>query len=502
MKDIDKNKKSLDLQNKIAIGLVIIYVVLLLPVLYIGRYNYHCADDFGFSAASHIAWEDTHSLLDVFQAAGETVANRWNTWQGTFTTMYLMAIEPGIFGDTFYHFVPWLMIGAMTASTMFMLYELLVNLCGCRKSTWVSMSMLYLICALECMLDPLQAFFWYNGATHYMIPHSLAMVLIGILIKARLTDKKLIVCAVACILSFLLGGSNFISALSTGVGLGYVIIACFFLKKKKMAIYIAPTLFYIPAFLINVLAPGNSVRQAAFPDHPGPIKAIMLAFYYCVQRALADWLDWRVLALILITAPIAIIVVSKVKEKYSFEFKCPLLVLIASFCFLSAMFAPTSYASGESIEGRVENIIFLNYLLLILLNEVYLIGWLDSRWHIDEKTYLLDEEKKDTKWMYIAIIFGILFCAGLTILKEENSFTSSAAVASLVRGEAARYGQETLDRTKLIGNCGGNMLEVPRFVETPYLLYMDDIVPDSDDWRNSSMERYYRIDEIRAYSLE
>lgn len=50
----------MDNQSEIAISLVITYVVLLLPVLYIGRYEYHCVDDYEFSVASHIAWEDTH----------------------------------------------------------------------------------------------------------------------------------------------------------------------------------------------------------------------------------------------------------------------------------------------------------------------------------------------------------------------------------------------------------------------------------------------------------
>lgn len=495
------NSNNVKKSRMVAIGLVILYILLLIPVLYIGRYDYHCADDFGFSAASHVAWEDTHSLIAVFKAAGETVVDRWHTWQGTFTTMFLMALEPGLFGDGFYHFVPWIMIGAMSASTMYLLYVLLVNLVGCDKSVWISVSMLYLIYALECIIDPLQGFFWYNGAVHYMIPHSLAMLLVAILIKARISEKKIILCSLVCILAFLLGGSNFITALGAGVGLVFsIIIAAFLKQKKNIWLYIVPTIIYAPAFLLNVLAPGNSVRQAMMSDHPGPIKAIILSFYFCVERVLSSWLDWKVFSLLLFLLPFVFVVVGMIKDRFHFSFKYPLVVGLGVFCFLSSLFAPTSYAAGAMDAGRVENIIYLDFLLLSIFLEIYIIGWLDVKFKLID-TINQDNSSRVNKCMFWgSVIVIVVFFAGLTFLREEDGFTTSSAIASIASGEARRYGNETKERSEMIDNCDGNLLEVPRFVETPYLLYMDDIVPDSDDWRNNSMARYYRIKEIKAYS--
>lgn len=499
----EKTNSSIEFQRKSAVLLMVIYVLLLLPVLYLGRYDYHCADDFGFSATSHIVWENTHSLAAVFQAAGKTVIERWHTWQGTFTTMFMMAIEPGIFGDVFYCFVPWIMIGAMTISTMFFFYILLVKLIDCDKWIWISISMTYLIFVLECMVNPLQGFFWYNGAVHYMIPHSLVMVFVSFMIKARIQKGRLISCIITCLLAFLLGGCNYITALGVGVGFGFAIIISLFLRRKEILwIYLLPFFFYLPSFLINVLAPGNSVRQAAVSNQQNPVKAILLAFYFCIERAFANWLDWKILAFCFVIAPFLLLVVNNINKKNGMKFKCPLIVLFLSFCFLSSLFAPTSYVAGEAGGGRVENIIFLDFILLIVFNEAYLIGWLDSKLNIMELVSPLKEKKNFVLYYYGIIAIIVLFFAGLTVARDENNFTTTSAVTSIISGEAKSYGQETRARTIMIEEHEGDTLIVPRFVECPYLLYMDDIVPDSDDWKNNSMERYYGIKEIKSYSID
>lgn len=499
---MDTNQKMQKYAKLSAIILTIAYIVLLIPVLYIGRYNYHGADDFGFSAASHVAWEDTHSMLAVIKAAGETVVDRWHTWQGTFTTMFLMALEPGIYGDVFYHFVPFIMIGSMTASAMFLFYVLIVKIAGCEKSIWLSVSMLYLIYALECMINPNEGFYWYNGSTHYMIPHAMAMVLVGVLLLAITSKHRVLLCVIASVLSFLLGGSNYISALSTGVGLGLAILFLIIKKKiKDLWLVIIPFVTYIPSFIINVIAPGNSVRQAYTPNHPGPIKAVMLSFYYCIDQAFGEWLDWFTILFVMALIPFISVIIIKLRDRLSFKY--PLFVVGMSYCFLSSMYAPTSYASGDLCGGRVSNIMFLTYLLLIVVNTTYLLGWLDNKTGIADKTMqLLNYSLLKAKY-YVAFVIAILVVfAGLTAIKEENRFVTVSAIHSLVNGEAKTYGDEARARSASIESNTSSSILLPRYTVMPYLLYTDDIVPDATDWRNDAMSRYYRIDTIEAYSID
>ena len=175
--------KSGKFATKVSVFLVLLFIASLIPIALISRYNYPCADDFGFSAYSHIAWQETHSVPSVLGGAVRTVVERWFGWQGTFSSIFVMALQPAIWGETFYCLVPWIMIGAMSASTLFFLHAVFRKVIGADRNVFLSISFLYLIFALECMIDKTQAFFWFNGAAHYMIPHSAALFLAGLLIR-------------------------------------------------------------------------------------------------------------------------------------------------------------------------------------------------------------------------------------------------------------------------------------------------------------------------------
>ena len=119
--------KSGKFTTKVAVFLVSLFIAGLIPIALISRYDYPCADDFGFSAYSHIAWQEDHSIPAVLGGAVRTVAERWYGWQGTFSSIFVMALQPGIWGELFYSLVPWIMIGAMSASTLYFLHVVLRN---------------------------------------------------------------------------------------------------------------------------------------------------------------------------------------------------------------------------------------------------------------------------------------------------------------------------------------------------------------------------------------
>ena len=49
----------------------------------------------------------------------EKVAERYANWQGTYSAMFLMALQPAVFGNGFYALVPFLTLGALAAGTCF-----------------------------------------------------------------------------------------------------------------------------------------------------------------------------------------------------------------------------------------------------------------------------------------------------------------------------------------------------------------------------------------------
>ena len=121
---------------------------------------------------------------------------------------------------------------------------------GVRTSVYLGISMIYLIFALECMVDKTQGFFWFNGAAHYIIPHSVALILTGLVIWLIKNEKhKFYKMVLACIAAFFVGGGNYISALVTAIlFVSASIVAIYTRKKEYVKLILLP---FIPFRLRN-----------------------------------------------------------------------------------------------------------------------------------------------------------------------------------------------------------------------------------------------------------
>ena len=499
--------KSEKFATKVSVFLVLLFIAGLIPIALISRYDYPCADDFGFSAYSHIAWQETHSVPAVIGGAVQTVIERWSGWQGTFSSIFVMALQPAVWGETFYFLVPWIMIGAMSASSLYLFYIILRKRIGVKRNVFLSISMLYLIFALECMIDKTQAFFWFNGAAHYMIPHSAACLLTGLLIRylteipsdpeKRFTQKKLrstglfpLLCGAAA----LVGGSNYITGLTTAILFLSAFLALLFFRRKREAGRLAvPLILFFAAFLLNILAPGNSVRQAEMLIRPGVIKSVMLSFYYCIEYITEIWFDWTYLLFVLALLPFIREAARTASRRFSFP--CPLLVPVFSYCLLSAMFTPSLYATGDVGGGRIFNIIFLDFLLLLVGNLFYIAGWLCQRHH--EGDFVQDSglEHRNTKLYLLTVCALAAFIGVLYARINPDYFTSVSAADSLISGEAARYGEETSARTEALASSAPD-IQLELLQTQPYLLFFSDISTEPSDWKNLSMARYYQKNSI------
>lgn len=499
--------KAFKTESKIAALLVILFVVGLIPVFWLGSYGYPSADDYGFSAYSHIAWVGTHSIWQAVRGAVATVIERWYGWQGTFSSIFLMALQPGIWGR--YGLVPVIMIGMLTLSTLFFLYIVMIKIIHVRSAVFIGVSMLYLIFAVQCMVDKTQGFFWYNGAAHYILPHSVALFLCGLCILL-LTEKKKIALyfVLSCLLAFFVGGSNYVTALTVAIlfvtAFGILLLGK---QKKKCGLLAQPFLFFMIAFLLNTLAPGNAVRQEEMLVRPGVFKSVLLSFYYCVEYVIDIWFNWTYLLFVLALLPFLWEAVKAFRHRFSF--RAPLLVTAYSYCVLSAMFTPSLFATGDAGGGRIFNIIFLDSILWVMFDLFYCLSWFYRKLEAfkEFKEGGADAsgepsscfERKEVRWYLAGVLFFCAFIGAMYMKVNPDYFTTTSAVYSLVTGEASAYGRETDEREVLLQEAAGNgenEIAVPRLTVHPYLLFWSDIEEDAGDWKNKSMARYYQKDAI------
>ena len=161
---------------------------------------------------------------------------------------------------------------------------------------------------------------------------------------------------------------------------------------------------------MNVTAPGNAVRQESFTETPGVIASVLISFSDCLHYVMGEWSDWRVVLMAVLILPAAL----RIAGRTTFRFRYPLLTVIYSYCCLSAMFTPTVYATGSIGAGRIHNIIFAMFLLLLALNVVYVTGWLVQKGCLQKQK---DEKGKE----YFVPSDGVILPASEVEIKEGDT---------------------------------------------------------------------------------
>lgn len=124
VKEIKINTKSM------SSFLIIIFILQLIPLILISKYNSPSVDDYSFGAATRMVWQNTHSLTALTRCAIENAREVYMNWQGPFTVNFLLAFQPAIFGEQYYFFVAIIILGTMCFGTMLFCNAVLENMRG------------------------------------------------------------------------------------------------------------------------------------------------------------------------------------------------------------------------------------------------------------------------------------------------------------------------------------------------------------------------------------
>ena len=79
-----------------------IFVLSLIPLIIIAKYNHGYVDDYWYGYWTHKAWKENHSIIAVIKAIGETVRHEYIRWQGTYSAIAVFSLQPGIWNEEAY----------------------------------------------------------------------------------------------------------------------------------------------------------------------------------------------------------------------------------------------------------------------------------------------------------------------------------------------------------------------------------------------------------------
>ena len=167
--------------KRLSILLTIVYVGSLIPLLWIGWYNYPSADDYSIGSNCRQMWVESHNIFAVLWAGVMRSVEDWLHWMGYFTSNFLMAVPPSTFGERCYVLTVWIMLGMLTFSTWYLLKTIFVKVFKADKYISHCAIMLMLFVTVQCMVGRVEAFYWYSGAANYMLVHSFSLFFYGLL---------------------------------------------------------------------------------------------------------------------------------------------------------------------------------------------------------------------------------------------------------------------------------------------------------------------------------
>mgnify|MGYP000017640997 CR=1 FL=1 len=162
--------------------IVIIFILSLIPVLYIAIYNHPSVDDFFNGNLARDTFQETRSVYKTLSTAYDNTLHTYNSWQGSFSSVFLMSLQPTIWSDNLYFLTTFIMLLSFIISSFFFSYELLVKLLKLSKTAWLIIISVIVGVSIQLVPSPVSAFYWYTGSVYYTFFYSLSLFLVVFLL--------------------------------------------------------------------------------------------------------------------------------------------------------------------------------------------------------------------------------------------------------------------------------------------------------------------------------
>lgn len=412
---------------------IIIFGISMLPSWYLAFIARPSGDDYGYSAASHQIWIQTHSVIEVIKTGIETTKSMCMAWNGDWFSVFCFTLMPEVFVNKSFWIVPLFWSMATILAVYYFLYQLLTKCFGVKKYITMTITALVLLIAYQWVPSSGIALYWYVGVIHYVMPHVMAMFLLGFLARYIQTGKiKYMFYSALGMIA--IGGSSYYAAFL--MFFAYILVMiCGIRKNKKIGWLLLPEITGGIALYFQITAPGNAARvgeSIGFSIEKG-INTICGALLQGIIKIIEYIKDAPFIFLVFLLIAI-ILWIGMIRIDTAFQFKYPLLFVGYSYGVYASMFTPEIYVATE-ISGGPPTMEFWVFILMAVMSIGYIEGWIITKL---KKRYNLRNEK----WYYVHIFAPYMVLCFLIVvlfrseLKETLFYES---IEYIVSGEAADY---------------------------------------------------------------
>ena len=463
----------------IALLLVAALAVSLIPLYGAARYSYAGVDDYRYGLTTHAVWAQTGSLGKTVAEAARLAGETYHTWQGSLSAIFLMALEPGIFGDGAYGVSTVILLTALVLAAMYFFHTLLAAAFCMERWTALALAALGTLCCVQFVPEPVESYYWFNGGIYYTFYFSVSLAAAALFIRRR-RKKSILQAVLLALLMPLIGTGNLVTGLLSCVLLGlYGLWTCIWKKERDIAVMLSLILL-LCAFAANALAPGNGVRQAEHAESARPAISAIFAAMGDAGRYTLRWLGTPAVYTLLAGVPL----IWRWAGQSTLRFRFPPLISAASFLLLAAGFTPNEYALGFPGVARIIDVLFYLFVLLALVNVVWYTGWLRKHAGLTGRA---------AKRAAAAILAASLLLAGGAAVKNRGVAAVSALRIQL-NGNGRAYAAVWEARLAMLRDPAQPEVVLEKFTHQPPLLCMVDIAVDETGeyfWYNEQLAAYF-----------
>lgn len=474
-----------------------LFLIVSVPVFIISFYNVPCADDFTFGKMMN-SWicENGYDVIGMLKCAVQNAIDYYFCWQGRYSESFFASFMPEIFNC---YWLWTIFLYCFFALAIINLFRTLTEefLGRYARKDGICIGMLICTAIIQNIPFPVEAFFWFDGSMAYMFHHTLYVWMCVLAVKYYFDEERLPAIRhliVMCVLSILVAGGNnvtaFVSILTFCVFIGISLLI-----HRKWGI-LAPSVFSICGFLVSYLSPGTRIRGGDSSNYTPIFLTIKNCFVWTIKQYLIKWMFPAIIILLLFLTPLLLRFVKEISLKHHFRFPFPAFIAGGAICFLSAMSSPSFYILGEPGPGRMRNIIYVNYVIILVICYGYFLGWLNVKYgdtNMFKKMCQLSDRGTNLHRVVLICLLFVILCIG----KSERPGISLEAVQELTSGQAAIYKHEANVRKEIYLDANVLEAEVEPYSVKPALLFFDDITDDPENWKNKGLAEFYGKDSVR-----
>ena len=428
-----------------------ILLLSLIPLIWLGRYDYPTGDDYYYGAETHLVWQQTGSIIQTLDAACAGVADSYQIWQGTYSALFLMYLAPNVFSNTAYHLVTFVILLLLCGGIFYLLCPLFRRFLPGTCGEWITVSSILSFLCIQTVEFQCDSFYWYNGSMYYTGFFAVTLFFLGTLFRYLDNGKRILLLPLLLFAVFL-GGGNYVSLLPCMLLSVTITLLLLLQKNKKAYICGITSVVLLLSFAVSAIAPGNHVRQSGMWKIPA-WKAIAKCLLQGIRYTFAWTGLWWVLAALLLL-PVFLRILQKKNGAF---FSHPILFTGYAYGLFCSMSCPLFYTMNSTGPGRAVAIVY---------------------------------------YMFLLISFAVLFYwIGFVLLKMQarpNPSEKIEVIRVLTDGEAAAYAAEYEDRLLLLNDPEVTDVILTPFTHQPALIYTGDLPGDPEDPTSRKVAQYFQ----------